>query len=114
MSEEEATLTLAARRQDQADNDAFREKARAAREAVAARPPGIDQEELVTEPPAELTDHIAQLTQQPFSAGYFNEGWRVMMVDLSRVCSLQQTVHADQATARVQGIADSDLTAITR
>jgi hypothetical protein len=42
MSEEEAALTLASHRQDHADNEHFHQQALAAREAVSARPAGID------------------------------------------------------------------------
>jgi hypothetical protein len=63
MTEEQATLALASRRQDQSDNDTFREQARAARAAVAARPAGVDQEGLVEPPPEALAAHIAQLAQ---------------------------------------------------
>jgi hypothetical protein len=112
MAEEEAILTLASRRQDQADNDAFRGQARAARAAVAARPAGIDQERLLEPPPDDLAAHIAQLEQQPLAAPYLAEGWQVMTVDLARVCSLQQTVRADQASARVAAIDPNDVSQI--
>jgi hypothetical protein len=112
MTEEQATLALASRRQDQSDNDTFREQARAARAAVAARPAGVDQEGLVEPPPEALAAHIAQLAQQPLSAPYLAEGWQVMSVDLSRVCSLQQTVRADRAAARVAAIDPDDVSAV--
>jgi hypothetical protein len=101
MTEVEATLTLASRRKDQADSDTLREQARGAPEAFAARVARIDQDAVIQPAPEELVAHIEQLAQQPASAGYIAEGWEVMSVDPSRVCSLQPTVRSEQATARV-------------
>src|SRR6266852_3960480 len=56
------------------------ERAERARTAVAARAAGIDQADVITDPPAELNDHIERL-QQPAGA-YFREGWRVVVADL--------------------------------
>src|SRR5262249_60112311 len=100
------------RRQDQADNEVFREQARAARAAVAARKAGIDQTGLVQAAPEELTEHIKQVAKQPAPAGYLAEGWEVMSVDLTRVCSLQPTVHSEQAIARVANVDADDVTAV--
>lgn len=112
MSEQEAALTLASRRQDQADNEAFRMQARAAHAAVAARPTGVDQDGLVGPAPDSLASHIEQLAQQPASAPFFAEQWEVGMVDLSRVCALQPAVRSEQAAARVAGVDPDDVAAI--
>jgi hypothetical protein len=89
-----------------------REVARTAREAVASRLPGLDQTDLLAEPPPELSGHIDRLRQSPAGAAMFSEGWEVALVDLSRVCAFQPTVVADDATERVEHVKADDLPAI--
>src|SRR5689334_9669118 len=88
MTEPDAALALAARRTDRADDPALLETAAAAREAVAKRAPGVDQNELISDVPGALDEHIAALRNTPQSAAYFAEGWDVALVDLRKVCSL--------------------------
>jgi hypothetical protein len=59
-----------------------------------------------------LDQHIVHLGQQPPSAPYLAEGWRVMNVDLSRVCALQPTVRTERAKDRVAAIDPDDVLSI--
>ena len=88
------------------------DRARQAREAVAARAAGIDQAGLVSALPPELAGHVARLKATPFGSQMFTEGWEIVMVDLSRVVAFQPTVFVDTAVERVADVDPSDLTAI--
>jgi hypothetical protein len=88
------------------------ERARQAREAVAARQPGIDQEDLAFDPPSELDDHIARLRNSPAGAAMLQAGWRVAIVDLGRICAFQPLVHTDTTAERVEGVKADDLSSI--
>jgi hypothetical protein len=88
------------------------ESAERARMAVAARPAGLDQENLISEAPAELHGHIAALQQAPGAAQYFVEGWRVCIADLKRVCALQPHIFTDHAVERARGLAPDNLRGI--
>jgi hypothetical protein len=112
MTEQEAVLTLAGRRQDRVDDPALAERAAAAREAVAARDGALDQQKLARAAPGELAEHVQKLREHPKSAGYFNEGWNVELVDLSRVCSLQQTIRSADAVERVVHVDAADALAV--
>ena len=87
-------------------------KVRAARDAVSHRPPGVDQTELATPAPAALDAHVAVLRAQPATACYFNEGYEVKLVDLSRVCALQPHVFTDATDDRAMPTSPTDLTAL--
>lgn len=89
-----------------------REVARQARESVAARPAGLDQDDLVSEPPSELDEHIARLQESGSATDFFREGWRVQIVDLPRVCAFQPWIFTDSAAERVKDIKHDDLAGI--
>jgi hypothetical protein len=112
MTEEQATLSMAARRADQADAPELAVRARTAREAVAGREPGVDQADVLEAPPGELDPYLDRLRQHPQSAPFFDEGWEVQLVDLRRLCSLQQTVQSEQATERAAGLDADDVAAL--
>src|SRR2546428_4220392 len=101
MTLEQAKLSLAGRRLDQADRPDFAERAERARLIVASRPSGVNQTGLVSPAPDILSNYIEGLRQNPAGAQYFNESWRVEMVDLSRVCAAQPHVTIDHATERM-------------
>ena len=104
MNEEQALLTLAGRRADQQVCPEHIQRAEQARKTVASRPAGVDQAHLVGPVPDDLVGHIETLRQHPASAPYFNEGWRVAIVDLSKVCAAQPCVFTEHADARVVGV----------
>jgi hypothetical protein len=86
--------------------------ARRAREAVAARPAGIDQKGVLAELPRRLDGHVARLRRSAAGAAKFKTGWNVALVDLTRVCAFQPAVVAEAAVDRVQDVAPDDLAAI--
>src|SRR2546427_3726326 len=114
MTLEQAKLSLAGRRLDQADRPDFAERAERARLIVASRPSGVNQTGLVSPAPDILSNYIDGLRQNPAGAQYFNESWRVEMVDLSRVCAAQPHVTIDHATERMAGADPADVTSLAR
>ena len=88
------------------------ETAGRARAAVSARPSEVDQNQLVTDAPAELDAHIRTLRASPAAQAIHAEGWRVALVDLTRVCAFQPVIFSDQAVERVQSVDADDLASI--
>jgi len=93
-------------------SEAQRARVREARDAVAARPAGIDQADLVSALPPELADHVARLAMTPPGAGMRTEGWDIAMIDLERIVAIQPSVFTDTATQRVAGLDPGDLLSI--
>ncbi len=112
MQPAEGQLWLVSRRPDIAPTVEHMGQVARAVAAVAARPVGFDPIGAVTEPPAALDQHVAALHGDPAAAGLLNDGWRVMIVDLSRVCAAQPSVHVDHAEERAASIDPSDVTSI--
>jgi hypothetical protein len=112
MTAAEAKLLLAGRRTDRVDQPEFDSTFQRTVQAVQTRPPGIDQTDLITDLPSNLSDHVEQLRKSPPSAAFFEEGWQVKIVDLTRVCALQPCVFTEDADARVSNVDSTDLTAI--
>jgi hypothetical protein len=83
-----------------------------ARRAVAARSAGIDQDGLITPAPPGLAKHIRDLQGSPAAQPYHAEGWRVALVDLTRVVACQPFAVSDQATDRVAAIDPDDMAAV--
>lgn len=83
-----------------------------ARDAVAARPAGIDQAGLVSPLPGELADHVARLGETPAGARMRAEGWEIAMVDLSRVVAVAPSVFTDTAAERAASLDPGDLRAV--
>ncbi len=82
-------------------------RARAAREAVAARAPFAPSEDAVHEPPEALARYGDALREHPGVAQFIAEGWSVATVDVRRVCPLHPVVFLDGASDRVSA-ADAD------
>lgn len=112
MPAEQAHRVQHGNRQDVAVSEGSVNRATAARQAVASRPPGVSQETVIAAAPAELDDHINALRQHPVSAGYFAEGWQVAVADLRRVCAVQPNVFIDHAVERVRDVDPRDIRAI--
>jgi hypothetical protein len=83
-----------------------------ARDAVLARPAGIDQAGLISAVPTELADHITRVGLTPAGTGMRSEGWDIAMVDLAGGVAFQPSVFTDTATARVACLDPGDLRAI--
>jgi hypothetical protein len=89
-------------------------RARRAREAVASRPAGVDQADIVQEPPEALGEHLAELHKHPVAAELLGDGWQPALVDLSRVCATQAYVYTDDAVERTMGISADDIAALAQ
>ncbi len=83
-----------------------------AHQAVAARPARIDQDAMITSVPAELTEHVRALEVSLAAKPMHDEGWKVALVNLTKVCAFQPTIVSDQALARVKAVGKDDLAAI--
>src|SRR5262245_21850549 len=94
---EQAERVQHGNRHDVPISEESRAKASAARAAVAARKPGLDQSRVISPVPGALTEHINALKQHPAVAPYFAEGWTVSLVDLRRVCAVQPNVFIDHS-----------------
>lgn len=92
--------------------EAQRARVREARDAVAARPVGIDQADLISALPAELADHVARLGTTSAGAAMRVEGWDIAMVDLERIVAFQPNVFTDTASERVAELDPGDLRSI--
>jgi len=86
--------------------------ARHARDAVAARPEGVSQDELITPLPDVLAGHVRALHASPAAVGMFSEGWQVALVDLTRVCAIQPVIYTDRTFEGTQLLDPDDLPAI--
>jgi hypothetical protein len=106
MTQEEAILVQNGRRTGDAAA-VYSVRAQAARDAVAGRPVGVDQTDIVSAMPSELESYVNAL-QQP-AALFFNEGWTVGIVDLRRVCAVQPNVFTDHTEQRTASGNPNDL-----
>lgn len=95
MNPAQAALCLASQRADHQSNPEYLQTAERLRAAVAARPSWIEQTDVVGDPPERLAEYGKSLTQHPAIAAFFGQGWRVAIVDLSKVCALQPLVFSD-------------------
>jgi hypothetical protein len=112
MTANEATLWLSGRRVDLQNNEEYQHRAEQARIAVAGRPAGIDQAGIATACPPELNEHVGALQQNAAGAQFFNEGWHISIVDLSRVCAAQPHINTSMATQRVEGLEPQNLVSL--
>jgi hypothetical protein len=112
LPQEHGELLLASKQPGVELTQAQRDRVQRAHDAVAERPVGVDQTDLVSARPPELADHVARLGAAPAGAQMFTEGWDVAMIDLSRVVAFQPTLFTDTATARVAGLDPTDINAI--
>ena len=83
-----------------------------AHQAVAARPAAPDRDDVVTDVPDELAEHVRALQASPAAKPMHDEGWKVALVDLTRVCAFQPAVVSDRAIARVQAADKNDLASL--
>jgi hypothetical protein len=88
------------------------ETARLAREAVAARPDGVSQDDLIGDVPGELAGHVRSLQASDTARQMFAEGWKVQLVDLTRVCAFQPVVYTDRSFEGSHLLDANDLTAV--
>ncbi len=108
MSEQDGALWLAGRRTDLQNNPEYIERSRLARNAVASRKAGLDQGEVIHKPSEALAPYIASFSQDPVGQHFINEGWRVVIADLTKVCAVQPHVLTNSARQRVSTLASFD------
>ena len=111
MARNEAELALAQRRVNAVTPEHSQRVARA-QAVVAARSPGIDQTNLISDIPKPLKAHVAQLQAHAAFAPIVAEGWTVKLADLTKVCALQSTTLCDGASERVKGATPNDMAAL--
>ena len=112
MPPDRGAVVLAGGRQDGAADAKLLDRVESARVAVAARPAGIDQSDIIDESDPSVEAVTQRLRGQGDSAAFWNEGWSVAIVDLARVCSLQQSVASQQAESRVSSVDPDDLISV--
>jgi hypothetical protein len=112
MPAERAERVQHGNRQDVPVSEESRARASSARSAVAARPAGLDQTQVISAAPVELAEHINSLRQHPAVAPYFAEGAVVSLVDLRRVCAVQPNVFIDHSAERVRDVDSEDIRSV--
>lgn len=112
LAPEDGALWLAGRQMGHPNREEFIRRTVRARTAVEVRTPGIDQTNLLIDPPAELAAHVAKLAQNAASAALFNDGFRVAVADLHKVCALQPVVYTGNAMNRMLGVDPNSLISI--
>jgi hypothetical protein len=112
MPPERGAIALAGGRQEGVQNQDLIERVEAARAVVAEREPGIDQDGMIDATDPALATIVERLRQQPDTGAFWEEGWTVRVGDLTRVCSLQQSVASQQAGDRVSEVDPDDLVSI--
>ena len=96
----EAHLMLAQRIAQSVVDQAHADRARVARETVAARTPYSEEAQTLSEPGAEISEHIEKLATHADYTPYKAEEWSIKIVDLSKVIALQPAVLWDHALER--------------
>jgi hypothetical protein len=84
----------------------------AARAGLKSRPPGLDQADLIRPLPGEMREYVTRLQADPQAADYFADDFTPGLVDLSRLCVFQPSVHTGQVTERVAGVDTGDVRAL--
>jgi hypothetical protein len=96
LSADAAIAALARRREEEFENPEHAERAEAARREAALRRPSVGLEGVISDSPPELRAHQEKLAaENPRLAGLFERGLRLALIDLRRVCALQQAVFTD-------------------
>ena len=109
MSDHDGALALAGRNAAlAATSEELRIRVIAARASVASRAPYQLPAEVVTTDHPDLVLIEQRLRQAPDAVSFWAEGWRLAMVDLRHVCSLQPTVNTEDALERVAAVTDDD------
>jgi hypothetical protein len=84
----------------------------AARAELMSRPAGRDQADLIRPLPGEMREYVTRLEADPQAADYLADGFTPGLVDLSRLCVFQPSVHTDQVAERVAGVDTRDVRAL--
>jgi len=95
MDPDEAALTLAGRRKEDAAKPEYEVRVSQARTVAGGRLPSIQTQGVVTEPPASFRDYLAAFADNPRTRPALEEGYRIGLIDLRRVCAAQPGVFTD-------------------
>ena len=110
----EGSLWLAGRQMNEQPNPEHVAACEAARQVVAGRAPGIDQQALFSDLPPEVAAHVEALRNDQKSAQILAESGDPKIVDLARVCAAQPQILVEDAVRRVEGMAVDDMLALIR
>ncbi|HEY3976759.1 MAG TPA: hypothetical protein VGM79_05760 [Streptosporangiaceae bacterium] len=112
MTDPDARLIMAAGETERpltAVQEAWLERARA---AVAARPAGVAQDDLIRPLPPEMSGYLARMGRHPESQWYLSQGFTPAMVDLRRTCAYQSKIYTEHAGQHVADVDVEDVTAM--
>jgi hypothetical protein len=110
MSPHEAALTLAGRQEEDADRPEYLQRVAQARMVAGGRLPSIETRGVVTEPPPSFRGFLEAFAANAATAPALEEGFRIAIVDLRRLCAAQPMVFTD--TELPDEIAPDDLEAL--
>jgi hypothetical protein len=112
MTDPEARLVLAEGETDRPLTAVQETWLAGARAAVAARPAGIDQADLVRPLPPEMSGYLARMEKHPESQWYLSQGFVPALVDLRRTCSCQSRIYTEHSGQHVADVDVSDIPAM--
>ena len=95
MRPQDAALTLAGRQEEDADRPEYRERVARARTVAGGRLPSIETRGVVAESPPSFRGYIEAFAANEATAPALEEGFRIALVDLRRVCAAQPMVFTD-------------------
>jgi hypothetical protein len=112
LPEDRAKPLLAGGRMDVDPSADALARAQHARETVAARQLGLDQEGVVESPNPELATHLAAVMATDLGVALAAEGYQAKLVDLTRVRAAQPIVFTDDPGGRLSDVDPSDQVAV--
>jgi hypothetical protein len=112
MTDPEARLVLAEGETDRPLTAVQETWLAGARAAVAARPAGIDQADLVRPLPPEMSGYLARMEKHPESQWYLSRGFVPALVDLRRTCAYQSKIYTEHSGQHVADVDVDDVTAL--
>jgi hypothetical protein len=112
MTDPEARLIMAAGETDRPLTAVQETWLARGRMAVAARPPGIQQDELIRPLPPEMSGYRARMEKHPESQWYLSKGFTPALVDLRRTCVYQSKIYTEHSGQHVADVDVDDVTAM--
>jgi hypothetical protein len=112
MTDPEARLIMAAGETDRPLSAAQETWLAQSRAAVAARPAGIEQDDLIRPLPPEMSGYLARMEKHPESQWYLAKGFTPALVDLRRTCAYQGKIYTEHSGQHVAGVDVDDVTAL--
>jgi hypothetical protein len=112
MTDPEARLIMAAGETDRPLTAAQETWLARGRTAVAARPAGIQQDDLIRPLPPEMSGYRARMEKHPESQWYLSKGFTPALVDLRRTCACQSKIYTEHSGQHVADVDVDDVTAM--